>query len=65
MSNTVTTPPPPRLFTVSQAAHELNCSDRSIWRLIGLGALKTVRIGRSVRVTRESVEKFIDRGGDA
>ncbi|MGE3110090.1 MAG: helix-turn-helix domain-containing protein [Vicinamibacterales bacterium] len=53
------------LVKVPDAAHELAISKRSAWRLISAGKLDTVRIGRSVRVTRESIERFIASGGEA
>jgi excisionase family DNA binding protein len=49
--------------TVPGAAHRLLTSTRSIWRLIGKGELKTVRVGRSVKVTRASIAEFIEKGG--
>lgn len=58
-------PPPPRLLTIEQTATELNCSPRTVWRLVGLGMLTAVRILRSTRITRESVEQFIAQGGTA
>jgi excisionase family DNA binding protein len=52
-----------RLVKVSQATIELNCSLRSLRRLLSAGEFQTVRIGRSVRITRESIDSFIQRGG--
>ena len=43
------------VHTIKQAGIRLSTSARSIWRLISKGELRTVRIGRSVRVTRASV----------
>jgi excisionase family DNA binding protein len=54
-----------RLVRIADAAAELALSQRSIWRLIANGELDAVRIGRSVRVTRESIDRLIDRGGAA
>ena len=58
-------PPPPRLLTIPQAATELNCSPRTVWRLVSLGMRTAVRILRSTRITRDSVEQFIAQGGTA
>ncbi len=55
--------PPLRLLTIQQTAGELNCSTKSTRRLMEKGALRAVRIGRAVRVTRESVEQFVAAGG--
>ncbi len=54
---------PPSLLRVPQASNELAISVRSTWRLISSGQLDTVHIGRSVRITRESIDRFIKRGG--
>ncbi len=55
--------PSSRLLSTADASRELRCSRRSIWRLLSLGQLARVQIGRAVRITRESVEAFIERGG--
>ena len=55
--------PQPRLPPVCQVANELNISMRSVWRLLATGELKAVRLGRATRVTRDSIEEFIARGG--
>lgn len=52
-----------RLFTIRQTGEELNCSDRSVWRMLAEGKLTKVQLGRAVRVTAESVEAFIAKGG--
>ncbi len=51
------------VLTIPQAAKQLLLSQRSVWRLIGLGELKTVRCGRSVRITAASFDDFVRRGG--
>lgn len=51
------------VLTVAQAATQLMLSQRTVWRLIGLGELKTVRCGRSVRITVASFDEFVLRGG--
>ncbi len=53
----------PRLDRVRDVANELTVSVRTVWRLIAANELKTVYLGRSVRITKESVERFIQRGG--
>jgi excisionase family DNA binding protein len=58
-----TTMPDRLLLTVEDAAVQLSVSSRTVWRLIGLGELETVRIGKSVRVTRASLERFVAKGG--
>lgn len=56
---------PAKLMRVPEAARELAISTRTAWRLIGLGELSTVRLGRSVRITRASLDAFVARGGQA
>ncbi len=51
------------LLTVPETAAMLGVSDRTVWRLIGQGELALVRCNRAARVTAESIERFIDRGG--
>lgn len=62
--NAVASPRPP-VTTMSRTAEELCVSVRTVQRLIGEDELKTVRIGRAVRVTRESIDALIARGGTA
>lgn len=59
-------PPAPAasLLRVHEASKELAVSVRSVWRLVSSGTLATVRIGRSVRITRESINRFIEQGGE-
>jgi excisionase family DNA binding protein len=52
------------LLTIKEAAEELNCSQRSVWRFLGSKSLKEVRIGRTVRIPRASIERFIEQGGE-
>ena len=53
----------PTLIKVQDVASRLSVSVRSVWRLISISELETVRIGKCVRVTAESVEDFLERGG--
>jgi excisionase family DNA binding protein len=54
---------PGSLVTIKDTAWELTVSVRTAWRLIAAGELRTVRIGRAVRITRDSIQSFIERGG--
>lgn len=56
-------PPPPQLYTVAQTRAILCCSRRTVDRLAAKGLLKVVRLGRAVRISRESVESLIEKGG--
>lgn len=52
-----------RLLKITEAADELSISVRSAWRLVTRGDLQKVQVGRAVRVTRESIDRFIANGG--
>lgn len=56
---------PPKLVTVPRAAELLAISERSAWRLVSTGQLQAVKLGRSTRVKVESIDRLIDRGGEA
>ncbi|MBX3405014.1 MAG: helix-turn-helix domain-containing protein [Phycisphaeraceae bacterium] len=62
-STTSRDPQHAKLVSVRQAAVLLATSPRTVWRLLGLGELEKVQIGRSVRIPSSSVESFIARGG--
>ena len=55
--------PKPLTATVRQAGELLNVSRRTIYRLIGLGHLKVIHLGRAVRIPVASIEALIARGG--
>lgn len=48
-------------FTAEEAAELLGISRSQIFRLVDLGELQTVTIGRSRRVTRRQLEEFLRR----
>ena len=47
------------LLTLDEAARELRCARRSIERQIAGHCLNVVHVGRSVRVERTELERFI------
>ena len=51
----------PLLLTLESAAETLAISARSVRRLIDAGELAPIRIGRSVRVSAESLRRYVDR----
>lgn len=55
----------PRLLTISDVSETCRISKRSVWRLLAAKELAAVRLGRSVRVTTESVQALLARGGTA
>ncbi|MCA9196036.1 MAG: helix-turn-helix domain-containing protein [Planctomycetales bacterium] len=48
------------LLTMKDVAQRFRMSPRTVWTLIQSGQLKSVRIGRLVRVTNEQVTEFIN-----
>ena len=47
------------LLTLDEAARELRCARRSLERQIARHRLRVVHVGRSVRVERRELERFI------
>lgn len=47
------------LLTAQEAAKLLTVSPRTVWALTKAGALPSIRIGRSVRYSRQDIEAFI------
>lgn len=52
-----------KVLRVAQAARALDVSPRTIWRLLSLDQLERVQIGRAVRITRDSIDRFVSEGG--
>ena len=52
------------LLTLDEAARELRCARRSIERQIARHRLTVVHVGRSVRVERRELERFITQMRD-
>ncbi len=48
------------LLRVSEAAEQLRLSERTLWRLTKAGELRTVRIGRQVRIRPADLQAFVD-----
>lgn len=48
------------LLTVAQAAKTLAVCDFSVRRLIWAGTLRSVRIGRALRVRSDDLQQFIE-----
>jgi excisionase family DNA binding protein len=53
------------LMRVPDVARFLNCSERTVWRLICAGLLNRIKIGRAVRLDKADVERFIQEGGQS
>jgi excisionase family DNA binding protein len=50
------------VLKVREVAAELRCGKNQAYELVRTGAIRSVRIGRAVRVTREALEAF--KAGD-
>ena len=49
------------IFSKQQVADQLNISTRTIDRLIFSGQLKAYKIGKSIRITQEQLNEFLNR----
>lgn len=50
------------LFSIAEAAARWSVSSRSVWRWISAGEIKTVRLGRAVRIPASEVERIAREG---
>lgn len=51
-----------RLLRVPEVALRLNVSEKTTWKMVYARRIEVVRIGRSVRIPEEAIEKLIDSG---
>lgn len=51
----------PLLLTPQAVAAVLSCSRTTVYELLGAGELRSVKIGRSRRIPRTSVELYVER----
>jgi excisionase family DNA binding protein len=49
------------LLTTDEAASELSLSRSVVYDLIGTGAIRSIKVGRSRRILRSSLEAFVNR----
>ena len=49
----------PEVGRVEEVAAVLRCSKWCVYDLIHRGSLKAIRLGRSIRITRRSLEEFL------
>ncbi len=50
------------LFTVPESAKYLGVGRRKIYELIEWGELKAVKLGRSIQIEKESLDRFRESG---
>jgi len=48
------------LYTVPECVDALSIGPSKVWELIASGRLESVKVGRSRRVTREALERFVE-----
>jgi len=51
------------LLTPEQARERLSLGRNTIYALLRVGSLKSVRIGRLIRISESEIERFIAGGG--
>lgn len=49
------------LLTIPAAMYRLSISRSSLYELMGLGEIVSIKVGRSRRVPRESIDAFVAR----
>jgi len=48
-------------MTMNEVAETLSVSRMTIHRLVGKGEIKSLKIGRAVRIPEESLKEYVDR----
>lgn len=56
--------PEVRLLTVKEVASLLRVSNMTVYRLVKLGDLKALHVGRSIRLLESSVVRYLEPGGE-
>lgn len=52
----------PKLFKIPQAAELLSLSPKTLWKMVGAREITVTRIGRSVRIPADAIERLIEEG---
>lgn len=53
-----------RLFSILEVQSELSISRPTVNRLLTHGDLKSIRVGRAIRIPQLSLLEFIEKGGE-
>ena len=53
----------PKMLTVAEVADIMRVSKMTVYRLVGNGWLKSIRIGRSFRVPEPDLDEYMRSGG--
>jgi excisionase family DNA binding protein len=54
----------PVIYTVKDIQNMLRVSRQTAYDLCNSGKIKTLRVGTSIRVTREAFEEYLNQSGD-
>ncbi len=49
------------MYTVNDLARILNCGKTKAWEIVNSDQIRTVRVGRLVRVEQEAIAEFIEK----
>ncbi|GII01777.1 helix-turn-helix domain-containing protein [Planobispora takensis] len=60
-SITKTTPPPPLLYTIPEAAEALRISRTKLYELLAENKISSVHIGRSRKIPASALQTYVDR----
>ncbi|WP_436758253.1 helix-turn-helix domain-containing protein [Streptosporangium sp. V21-05] len=58
---TKTTPPPPFLYTIPEAAEALRISRTKLYELLAKNEIQSVRIGRSRKIPASTLRSYVHR----
>lgn len=53
-----------KVYTLQELTGILKVTQRTLYRYIKAGQLKTIKLGREYRVTEEALKDFLERGTD-
>jgi excisionase family DNA binding protein len=54
----------PKWLTYEEAQHLVGLGHTTLWRLAKSGEIKTAQVGRAVRLSRESLEDYMERAAE-
>lgn len=61
MESTTVPTRPPRSLTVAIAARRLNVAEKTIYRAIDRGEIRSFRVGRAIRIPESALEELGQR----
>ena len=56
---TATTTTPERVLKIREVANHLGCTDETVYRLVRENRLRSIRVGRLLRVPASALDDFI------